>query len=638
MSVSRKAFLTLGLLAFSSGFTAGWCCTPIDDPVRTADAPPAAGAPAPQSAPVAKNAGRLRMTPSTADSAIDAPPGMTYVPGGSAVIGMDEKQIQDLKVENPAHLKTLAGCTPKHGATLPAFDLDTTEVTNRQWKVYLDATGQTPSAVLVELWWKDGKVPAGWEDRPVTAVSFPEAVAFARWAGKRLPTELEWEFAARGPNGLLYPWGNDFDDPEPKNAAENAPPRLLGGERAACTATKGKAEPRPVGSFPQGASPSGLLDMAGNAWEWTTSQYTPYENNKPINIKTVVRKDGEKFTAAEFFSAAARVVRGGSWLTTKHGLVAPNRMGLGENSRLEDIGFRCARDLKAGQNALAHALADVGPLMFSKTPLDLAGFSAIERMHVDDKGLITAATETIAFAHVSRWDKLDVVAKNTSEVTPIGLFTTTERTIVPALPAGTFVVAYSAPDKKFKSDKAFPASGWLDATHVLEVAKEEPKKPAKPAKPSKPAEGGETKEGEAAPSAGETAPAAPPEPAEPEVPSYELPAGSILYDRRHPHIVLLHVDPKVPGNRVLAALRLDEDVKDGAKPAPMQVERLKIAKDGVRKIPATEQFTYQFAIPIPTQKKAVAFALPIRFAPDPLASAPKAGGAEDKSASESTGK
>jgi formylglycine-generating enzyme required for sulfatase activity len=134
---------------------------------------------------------------------------------------------------------------------LPAYYIDKTEVTNRQFKRFLEASGYQPKHPENFLkHWQNGTYPPGQEDHPVTWVSLEDAGAYARWAGKRLPTEEEWQKAAQGEDGRVWPWGNLYD---PAKANMDSP----------------AAEP--VGSHPQGASPYGCQDMAGNVWEWTDS-------------------------------------------------------------------------------------------------------------------------------------------------------------------------------------------------------------------------------------------------------------------------------------------------------------------------------------------------------------------------------
>jgi serine/threonine-protein kinase len=139
----------------------------------------------------------------------------------------------------------------KEERELPEFWIDKTPVTNAEYAQFVDATGHDPP-----LRWK-GKTPSkDIADRPVTYVSWHDAAAYAEWAGKQLPTEEEWEKAARGTDGREYPWGNQKPTPELCN---------FGMKEWSATS---------VGKYsPQGDSPYGCVDMAGNVWEWTASEW-----------------------------------------------------------------------------------------------------------------------------------------------------------------------------------------------------------------------------------------------------------------------------------------------------------------------------------------------------------------------------
>ena len=142
----------------------------------------------------------------------------------------------------------------EHPMHVTSFYIDKYPVTNAEFKKFLDSTHYHPKDDLNFLRdWKDGSYPAGWENKPVTWVSQEDARAYASWAGKRLPHEWEWQYAAQGTDGRLYPWGNEWDDgavPVPDKS------RTMRG-------------PDPVNAHPKGASPFGVMDMVGNVWQWT---------------------------------------------------------------------------------------------------------------------------------------------------------------------------------------------------------------------------------------------------------------------------------------------------------------------------------------------------------------------------------
>jgi formylglycine-generating enzyme required for sulfatase activity len=169
---------------------------------------------------------------------------------------------------------------PAHTVYLDAYELDRYEVTNAQYRRFLLATGaRSPRH------WNGAVYPAGQADYPVVGVRWDDADAYCRWAGKRLPTEAEWEKACRGVESRVYPWGQAW---EPKRANVDAAGWDFGGATHDATSPTvwdaawarlllppGSPGPtlRPVGSYPGGASPYGILDLAGNASEWVADWY-----------------------------------------------------------------------------------------------------------------------------------------------------------------------------------------------------------------------------------------------------------------------------------------------------------------------------------------------------------------------------
>jgi formylglycine-generating enzyme required for sulfatase activity len=165
---------------------------------------------------------------------------------------------------------------PQHELDLPTYYIGKTEVTNAQFRPFVQGDGYTNPDYWTEdgwAWREEAGItqPAFWDNadwngdqQPVVGISWYESVAYARWLSAqtgrdyRLPTEAEWEKAARGPDGLIWPWGNEWQS------------GLANSEEA----DEGKTVS--VGSYPDGASPYGALDMAGNVWEWTGSEYQDY--------------------------------------------------------------------------------------------------------------------------------------------------------------------------------------------------------------------------------------------------------------------------------------------------------------------------------------------------------------------------
>lgn len=192
---------------------------------------------------------------------------------------------------------------PTHQVTLDAFWIDRTEVTNAQFARFILAGNSAQGH------WK--KYATGNDQHPVVNVTWHDALAYCRWAGKRLPTEAEWEYAARGIDGRKYPWGNTWED-----------------IRARFIGNRGSGTTAPVGSYPTGASPFGVLDLSGNVWEWVQDWFAPYPRR---TVRNPIGPD----------SGAWRLVRGGSWNLVPGILRSSNRAWFVPEYRSISLGFRC---------------------------------------------------------------------------------------------------------------------------------------------------------------------------------------------------------------------------------------------------------------------------------------------------------
>ncbi len=220
------------------------------------------------------------------DDGAGPPPGgtddMVLVPAGFLVVG--DRDDPDAR--------------PMHEVELPAYWIDRTPVTHRQWLAFVQATG----AARPRSWPARGRVPARRLELPVTGVTWEQAEGYARWAGKRLPSELEWERAAQGPEHRRYPYGDTFDP------------------------SKVHAAPAPVGTLPAGASSEGVHDLTGTCWEWTASAFVPYGRATAVS------------------TGHARTIRGGHDPRRPRSGSATFRAGLRPDIADASVGFRCARD------------------------------------------------------------------------------------------------------------------------------------------------------------------------------------------------------------------------------------------------------------------------------------------------------
>jgi formylglycine-generating enzyme required for sulfatase activity len=219
---------------------------------------------------------------------------------------------------------------PQRIVALPAFAIDRTEVTVGAYRICA-RQGACDGTPLVEA----RRVLRG-DPYPVEEVTWDEAVAFCRWRGGRLPTEAEWEKAARGPLGGAWPWGDRWED----SRANHGRRRRLSddGADAGLDASDGHEGASPVGQFPGGASPYGVLDMAGNVWEWTDSLWL--REPLPPLIPGGLPVPGGPVSGGE------RVLRGGSYGAPASDLRAARRLPLGPSERHATVGFRCAYDAR----------------------------------------------------------------------------------------------------------------------------------------------------------------------------------------------------------------------------------------------------------------------------------------------------
>jgi formylglycine-generating enzyme required for sulfatase activity len=202
---------------------------------------------------------------------------------------------------------------PAHKVQISAFFMDKYEVTVKQYAAFLQESGGDRPAE-----WKTMNKTAN-QNRPVMGVDWAEAARYCKWAGKRLPTEAEWEKAARGTDGRLYPWGND--PPTPLHA--NYGKKEWNNHEALV----------PVGTLEAGKSPYGIYDMAGNVWEWVSDWYdNDYYKNSPSDSPAGPPTGGFK------------VIRGGSWNTSARNLRAADRYFDPPSFRSQYVpGFRCAK-------------------------------------------------------------------------------------------------------------------------------------------------------------------------------------------------------------------------------------------------------------------------------------------------------
>lgn len=197
---------------------------------------------------------------------------------------------------------------------IPSFYMDKYPVTNKQFKKFLDASNYHPADDHNFLKdWEGNTYPKGWDNKPVTWVSIEDARAYAAWAGKRLPHEWEWQYAAQGNDNRLYPWGNGNDP-------SKIPPR---------DSSREMRPPTDVNAYPGGKSPFGVMDMTGNVWQWTDEYVDEH-------TRSAVLKGGGYYratTSGWYFPKAGELTKYGKYLLMSPGI-----------DRSATIGFRCVMD------------------------------------------------------------------------------------------------------------------------------------------------------------------------------------------------------------------------------------------------------------------------------------------------------
>jgi formylglycine-generating enzyme required for sulfatase activity/tRNA A-37 threonylcarbamoyl transferase component Bud32 len=222
-----------------------------------------------------------------------APADMVYIEGGEFIMGSDSSDLPD------------AG--PAHKVTLQSFFMDIYEVTNEQYKEFMTSSGhKEPQG------WKNGNYPNGQGHYPVVGVDWEDATAYAAWAKKRLPTEEEWELAARGKDGRLYPWGNEWR------------PGFANVDRASSTLSE-------VDKFANGKSPYGVYAMVGNAGEWTADDFAAYP--------------GGKLSPYYAGKSGLKTIRGNDYQAERKYATTTFRLGYKPTGAEYSLtGFRCAKD------------------------------------------------------------------------------------------------------------------------------------------------------------------------------------------------------------------------------------------------------------------------------------------------------
>jgi formylglycine-generating enzyme required for sulfatase activity len=297
------------------------------------------------------------------------------VEGGPTRIGSTQAEVEAILAQTPGYTRILDAQRPDHVVDVPTFWIGRYEVTNAEYHTFVIATGHQPpihwanaeamqAATIAfanaenalhatavaegrlyvrrswaavdspnprDIWWAEHwrevgfAIPVGLERYPVVYVTHADAEAFCAWHGLRLPTELEFQRAARQHMEHTYPWGNEWEDGKYANTTELR-----------------RAKPTAVGAFPEGASALGVFDLAGNVWEWTSSPYMPYAGFQQGTYSVRVNGKPEQLSVAPAWNPQQRVVVGGAYEVDRIAARIATRRGTDPKQFTSGIGFRVA--------------------------------------------------------------------------------------------------------------------------------------------------------------------------------------------------------------------------------------------------------------------------------------------------------
>ncbi len=424
------------------------------------------------------------------------PPSTVLVKGGTTVVGSTPEEILALLKEAPSYqpmVRAFDAETPQHEEQVGDVHLMVSEVTNEQYLAFVQATGFGPpllwaddqalidgrqeharrEAAKIDLAKQENRAPpererfdearwwsANWSDRPwampeelalvpVVYVDHGEALAYCRWAGMRLPTELEFQRAVRGKTKNSYPWGEDWLPKERIVRAAKEKPAL----RAATSETVNA--PTRVGSYPAGASQDGIFDLIGNVWEWTSSAYMPWkgfqENEYRVSRDTVLKEAAQ-------WEPEQCVAVGGSYGQDHYIGRAAVRRGTPRDETALGLGFRCASTERAAVD-IADAILQSDVSGSSHAPAEI-GYSTAATIGMDQwlvaPSSVAGAPAGYQVIRGYRYLLFTPVAKlaesqaepfaRASLESPIhlGFLATSEPLLEPALPPGTYFLVYRA--------------------------------------------------------------------------------------------------------------------------------------------------------------------------------------------------
>jgi formylglycine-generating enzyme required for sulfatase activity len=411
------------------------------------------------------------------------PPSTVFVPGGRTRVGIEVKDVERLFGDDPDAVNfagALIAETPRQDVQVDACWMMATEVTQEQYGRFVKVTHALPleswcenalAAAAVEFaereasaraganepkrtfdrraWWAQNAAKVDWtippDDLrlPVVFVDYDAARAYARWAGMRLPTEFEYQRAAKGDSNQTYPWGSDWDDEK----------------YAATSHARKKGGTHPVGSFPAGRSKYGLFDLSGNVWEWTSSPFVKYPGYELRVFDVGYGRERRPINAIAEWDPAQRVVVGGSFQATRLMCRTTVRRGTLREQSAGALGFRCAASVRAGADMARYVLdddfdvqlrprIDGAPVEYDPDATQCAdGWIESSVPGGPDRYAIVEDYRYVLFLPVARIPAADGVAfakRSLEEPVPLGVLSTNVALVDPPLDAGSYQLSYRA--------------------------------------------------------------------------------------------------------------------------------------------------------------------------------------------------
>lgn len=448
------------------------------------------------------------------------PPGLVLIKGGRTKIGNDVKDVEKMINEDltvRTKVRTLDSTTPQISLLIPHFYMGLTELTNEQYHEFVKAMGVAPphywAAEAVEAarnaflavkdrprsekfdsaaWWAENWQDQEWSAptgmdllRPVNYVNYEDALAYCAWAGLRLPTEQEFQRACRGSGEGLYPWGDEWEDTKFAATSEIRSVKIA----------------FPAGYFPAGASSDGLLDLAGNVWEWTTSNYSAYKGWKSGNVYNVGKgRRAQKLTPESSWAPANQVVVGGGYVSDRVAAMCTIRRSTERRQKSQGMGFRTAASPEPGrdlansiyQGHLRHSRARAEGVLFElKAPVsmnhwtsrateanadDIKAERRLKDYSIPDEYRVVTGYEHVLFAtrDVLPESGSDVLLARATlrEAQQIGFLSLSTPMVEPALAPGVYLVAFRA-----KGTFILPKAEGEETDAVAADEEEEPTDP-----------------------------------------------------------------------------------------------------------------------------------------------------------------